>query len=62
LAYRIPDDAHIEIFIEDNGIADATLKIGQLGTIMRLPRNSINKKTQIEFFTEFGSLKNISQK
>lgn len=60
LAYRIPGDAGIVIFRDKDMIAETEMKISQFGIIRFLPNNFTGKNTKIEFYTDFGSLKNIS--
>jgi len=61
--YRLPNEADVIISSNNHIEAMQTIPVAQLGQVMALPKKYLNsKKTQIEFYPELGSIKNISQK
>jgi len=60
--YRIPDQANVEILINSSPIARNNIQIAQYGSLNTIPAEIFKQDTQIEFFSEYGSIKSIKKK
>lgn len=59
--YRIPENATAEIIYDGRIVARKKIKISQFGVLKSLPKDIIDDDIKIEFYPEYGSIKNISK-